>query len=75
MFAQKGPIPVTSHGRITGYFAPPDEYEEFERFLARRRAFATLDLPAEKVRVIAATRMDPFHDPLDAMLDSEERNG
>jgi hypothetical protein len=27
----------TSHGQITGYIVPPDEYEEFERFRAQRR--------------------------------------
>jgi hypothetical protein len=71
MLAQKGAVPVTSHGQITGYFVPPDEYEEFERFRAQRRSFATVDLPKEKVRAIAATRMDPRHDHLNAMLDSE----
>ena len=71
MLAQKGAAPVTSHGRVTGYFVPPDEYEEFERFRAQRRSFAAVDLPADKVRAIAATRMDPRHDPLDAILDPE----
>jgi hypothetical protein len=71
MLAQKGAVPVTSHGHITGYFVPPDEYEEFERFQARRRAFATADLSAEKVRAIAVTRMDPRHDHLNAMLEPE----
>jgi hypothetical protein len=72
MLAQKGAVPVTSHGHITGYFVPPDEYEEFERFRARRRTFATVDLPHDKVRAIVATRMDPRHDHLDAMLDPDD---
>jgi hypothetical protein len=46
MLAQKGAIPVTSHGRVAGYFVPADEYQEFERFRAQRRSFATLDLRA-----------------------------
>ena len=49
MLAQKGAVPVTSHGRVTGYFVPPDEYEEFERFRARPRSFATVELPEDKV--------------------------
>jgi len=35
--AQKGAAPVTSHGQITGYFVPADQYEEFERFRAQFR--------------------------------------
>jgi hypothetical protein len=69
MLAQKGAIPVTSHGQITGYFVPPDEYEEFERFRAQRRSFATVDLAEDKVRAVAATKMDPRHDHLNALLD------
>jgi hypothetical protein len=68
MLAQKGAIPVTSHGQITGYFVPADEYEEFERFRAQRHSFATVDLPAEKVEAIGASRMDERHAHLDAML-------
>jgi hypothetical protein len=69
MLAQKGAVPVTSHGQITGYFVPPDQYEEFERFRAQRHSFATVDLPDEKIRAIAATRMDERHDHLNALLD------
>jgi hypothetical protein len=69
MLAQKGAVPVTSHGQITGYFVPADEYEEFERFRAQRRSFATVDLTEEKVRAIESARMDPRHDHLDALLD------
>ncbi len=28
--AQRGAVPVTSHGEITGYFIAPHEYEEYE---------------------------------------------
>jgi len=69
MLAQKGAVPVTSHGQITGYFVPPDEYEEFERFRTRRRSFATVELAEEKVEAIAASRMDARHEHLDALLD------
>jgi hypothetical protein len=71
MLAQRGAVPVTSHGQITGYFVPPDEYEEFERFRARRRSFATAELAAETVQAIEAVRMDPRHDHLNALLDEE----
>ena len=71
MLAQKGAVPVTSHGQIAGYFVPADEFEEVERFRAQRRSFATVDLPAETVRAILAARMDSRHDHLNALLDSE----
>jgi hypothetical protein len=69
MLAQKGAIPVTSHGQITGYFIPPDEYQELERFRSQRRSFSTVDLAEDKIRAIAETEMDPRHDHLDALLD------
>ena len=71
MLAQKGAVAVSSHGQITGYFVPPDEYEEFARFRSQRRSFATVDLADDKVRAIAASRMDRRHDPLNALLDPE----
>lgn len=71
MLAQKGAIAVSSHGRITGYFVPADEYEDFERYRAQRRSFATAELNDAEVRAIADTRMDSRHAPLDALLDPE----
>ena len=71
MLAQKGAVPVTSHGRVTGYFVPPEEFEEFERYRSQRRSFATVDLPPETVRAILETRMDPRHDHLNALMDPE----
>lgn len=66
--AQKGAVPVSSHGKIAGYFVAADEYEEFMRYKAQRRSFATASLPAEKVRAIAKTRMHPRHKRLNAMI-------
>jgi hypothetical protein len=65
MRAQREAIAVSSHGRITGYFVGPDEYEEFKRFRDSRRSFATAELSEEKVKAIAASRMDPRHAHLD----------
>lgn len=69
MLAQKGSVPVSSHGQITGYFVPPDEYQAFERFQAQRRSFATVELSEDKVQAIASTRMNKRHDSLNALLD------
>jgi hypothetical protein len=69
MLAQREAVAVSSHGRITGYFVGPDEYEEFRRFQESRRSFATAELPEEKVKAIGASRMDRRHAHLDTMLD------
>jgi hypothetical protein len=66
--AQKRAVPVSSHGKIAGYFVAADEYEDFLRYKALRRSFATASLPDEKVALIAKTRMHPRHRKLNAML-------
>lgn len=71
MLAQREAVPVSSHGQVTGYFVGPVEYEEFQRFRAQRRSFATIDLPEEKVKAIAEARMDSRHAHLNALLDPE----
>jgi len=69
MIAQREPVAVSSHGQVTGYFISPVEYEALQQFRAQRRSFATAELSAEQVEAIASARMDPRHDPLDALLD------
>jgi len=71
MLAQRDAVAVSSHGRITGYFVPADEYQEFLRFKTQRRSFATVDLPDDRVRAVAKTRMDARHKRLNALLDSK----
>ena len=71
MLAQRGAVAVSSHGQITGYFIPPDEYEEFVRYKAQRRSFATAELSDEKVRAVAKSRMDRRHDHLNELLRSK----
>lgn len=69
MLAQREPVAVTSHGRTTGYFIAAADYEAFKRFRDSRRTFATVDLPEEEANAISASRMDPRHAHLDAILD------
>lgn len=71
MVAQRETVAVSSHGRVTGYFVAPEEYEAFQRFKAQRRSFATTDLSDAEAEAIAATRMDDRHAHLDALLDTE----
>jgi len=74
MRAQRRAVAVSSHGRITGYFVGPDEYEEFLRSRENRRTFPTVDLPEEQVKVIGASRMDKRHARLDIVLDRKQRS-
>jgi prevent-host-death family protein len=68
--AQREPVAVTSHGRTTGYFVSAVEYEEFQRLRARSgRSIAITDLSEAEIEAIAASRMDPEHDHLNALLD------
>ncbi len=69
MLAQREPVAVTSHGRTTGYFIAAADYEAFKRYRDSRRSFATVDLSEEEANAISASRMDPRHAHLDAMLD------
>jgi len=70
--AQREPVAVTSHGRATGYFVSAVEYEEMQRlktFVRRSRAVA--DMTKEEMEQIAASRMGPEHDHLNALLDEK----
>ena len=69
MIAQREPIAVSSHGTVTGYFVAPEDYEAFKKFRQHRRSFATRELSQEKVDAISASRVDPRHAHLDALLD------
>jgi PHD/YefM family antitoxin component YafN of YafNO toxin-antitoxin module len=67
--AQRGPVAVSSHGRIAGYFIAPEEYEDYERVRSQRRSFATEDLDDAKVEAVRQSRMAPRHADLDKLLD------
>jgi prevent-host-death family protein len=68
--AQREPVAVTSHGRATGYFVSAVEFEEMQRLKAfARRTRAVVYLTREEIDQIAASRMSPEHDHLNALLD------
>lgn len=69
---QKEPIEVTSHGRVTGYFLSPEEFERYRRLLAAsRRACHPSELPDHLKHAVRDAHMDPGHDRLNALLDDE----
>ncbi len=71
--AQREPVAVTNHDRITGYFISPVEYEEYARMRARLpKAYKTEELPKEWLDALAQSKMDPRHDHLNKLLDKDE---
>jgi hypothetical protein len=71
MAAQREAVPVSSHGQVVGFFVAAHEYEELRRLKGMRRSFATEDLSDEEFEALASSRMDPRHDHLNKILDSE----
>jgi hypothetical protein len=69
MQAQREAVPVSSNGRLAGYFVAPQEYEELRKLKGMRRRFQTADLSDEEVAQIASSRMDQRHDHLNELLD------
>ena len=70
--AQREPVAVTSHGRPTGYFVSAVEFEEMQRLKTyARRSRAVADMTKEEIEQMAASRMSPEHNLLNALLDKE----
>ena len=68
--AQREPVAVTSHDRVTGYFVSAADYEAFLRMDAHMpKVFAVEELSEETIQAIAASKMDPQHDHLNSLLD------
>jgi prevent-host-death family protein len=70
--AQREPVAITSHGRISGYFVSAREYAELERLRAfERRVFRLDNLPAEIADAIEVAQMDSAHDHLNELLNED----
>ncbi len=70
--AQREPVAVTSHGRATGYFVSAVEFEEMQRLKTfARRSRAVVDMTKDEIEQMAASRMAPEHEHLNALLDKE----
>jgi hypothetical protein len=65
MRAQRTVVAVSSHGRITGYFVGPDEYEEFKRFRESRRGSPPAGPPETQAEAIHASGAGTRHTDLD----------
>jgi PHD/YefM family antitoxin component YafN of YafNO toxin-antitoxin module len=70
--AQREPVAITSHGRVSGYFVSEQEYKELQRLRAfERRVFRIKDLPPEISKAIKASKMDPIHNHLNDLLNEK----
>ena len=70
--AQREPIAITSHGRVSGYFISAREFEELQRLRAfERRVHRINDLPSEIADAIEGSKMNPAHDHLNKLLDEK----
>jgi PHD/YefM family antitoxin component YafN of YafNO toxin-antitoxin module len=70
--AQREPVAITSYGRVSGYFVSAREFSELQRLRAfERRVHGIKEIPAEIAEAIEASRMNPAHEHLNALLDEE----
>jgi PHD/YefM family antitoxin component YafN of YafNO toxin-antitoxin module len=68
--AQREPVAVVAHSRVTGYFVSARDFDEYQRLKAFvPTAVAVEELDAATLRALAASRMDPRHATLDALMD------
>jgi hypothetical protein len=70
--AQREPVAITSHGRISGYFVSEREYKELQRLRSfERRVFRIRDLPPKISQAIKASKMESGHEHLNALLEEQ----
>jgi PHD/YefM family antitoxin component YafN of YafNO toxin-antitoxin module len=66
----QGPVAVTYHERVTGYFVSVDEYEDYVRVKKRMpKTFAIEELSEETIRALAKAKMSSRHKHLNTLLD------
>jgi PHD/YefM family antitoxin component YafN of YafNO toxin-antitoxin module len=68
--AQREPVAVTSHDRVTGYFVSSSDYEAYLRMKAQLpKAYAVEALSEETIQAIAGSKMDTKHNHLNSLMD------
>jgi prevent-host-death family protein len=68
--AQREPVAVTHHGRITEVILSKQDYDEFVRLKERAgRSLWAWELSEESLAALAEARVDPKYDYLDALMD------
>ncbi len=73
--AQREPVAVTNHDRVTGYFVCGPDYEAYLRMKAQIANSSTVaELSEETIQAIAVSKMDAKHDHLNDLLDEEHKS-
>lgn len=70
--AQREPVAVVAHNRVTGYFVSTPVFDEYQRLKATVTvavALAVDELDGATLKALAAARMDARHGHLDALMD------
>lgn len=68
--AQREPVAVTHHSRVTEVLMSKHDYDEYMRLKSlATRAFWTHELPPETIQALSVARMDSRHDHLDDLMD------
>ena len=68
--AQREPVAVMAHDRVTGYFVSARDFEEYQKFKAMMPiALSAGELDEDTVRALSKSKMDKRHAPLDRLMD------
>lgn len=68
--AQREPVAVVAHNRVTGYFVSARDFDEYQRLKAAGpTSLAVEELDAATLEALAASRMDQRHADLDRLMD------
>jgi hypothetical protein len=68
--AQREPVAVTNHDRVTGVLVSPQDFAEYQTLKQRAaRALWAHELSDETLSALEAARMDDRHAALDALMD------
>lgn len=68
--AQREPVAVTHHGRVTEVLISKQDYDEYMRLKSQAtRALWAWEMSDEMLEALQRAEMDPEHDHLDALMD------
>ena len=68
--AQREPVAVTHHSRVTEVLISKQDYDDYMRLKAMAtRSLWVNELSDEAVQALGEARMDPRHDHLNALMD------
>ncbi len=68
--AQREPVAVTHHGRVTEVLISKHDHDEYVRLKSMAtRALLVEDLSDEAIAALSEARMDERHDHLNALMD------